>query len=181
MRHRLYHFSEDPNIDRFVPRPVQTEVVRPKGMNWLNGPLVWAIDAAYAPLYLFPRECPRIVMSKPVTSSETDISRYWIDPTKPFVAFVEDRWVDRIKATTLYRYTFESVGFVCLEDVGMHVIDKEVQPVEMTALPDLLGELQAAEVELQIRHDLSGLADAWDSSLQVSGIRLRNAQNWKRE
>lgn len=57
----LYHFSDDPGITRFVPRPVQTPVPRANGQEWLNGPLVWAISDVFAFLYLFPRNCPRIV------------------------------------------------------------------------------------------------------------------------
>ena len=59
-RNRLYHFSDDPSITRFVPRPVLVPATRPPGSDWLNGPLVWAIDEWHQPMYLFPRDCPRI-------------------------------------------------------------------------------------------------------------------------
>lgn len=55
----LYHFSDDPGITRFVPRALKKQ--RPSEQEWLNGPLVWAISEAFAFLYLFPRDCPRIV------------------------------------------------------------------------------------------------------------------------
>ncbi len=67
----LFHFSDDPNIQTFVPRPVRVSIERPEGMDWLNGPLVWAIDEAHEPLYLFPRECPRILLwATPETKQE---------------------------------------------------------------------------------------------------------------
>jgi hypothetical protein len=53
---RLFHFSDDPEIVRFVPRPIRTLVERPAGLKWLNGPLVWAIDEPHEPMYLFPRD-----------------------------------------------------------------------------------------------------------------------------
>jgi hypothetical protein len=43
---RLFHFTDDPTIKVFEPRPVQVPVGRPKGFEWLNGALVWAIDEA---------------------------------------------------------------------------------------------------------------------------------------
>ena len=48
----LYHFSEDPAIERFVPHVPPT--------NPTEAPAVWAIDAEHAPLYWFPRDCPRV-------------------------------------------------------------------------------------------------------------------------
>jgi hypothetical protein len=50
----LYHFSEDPNIHRFAPHVPRTNPTHP--------PAVWAIDADHAPLYWFPRDCPRVTI-----------------------------------------------------------------------------------------------------------------------
>ena len=47
----LLHFSEDPSITRFTPHVPAT--------NPGQAPAVWAIDAAHAPVYWFPRDCPR--------------------------------------------------------------------------------------------------------------------------
>lgn len=177
----LYHFSEDANIEHFVPRAVKKSVVRPKGMDWLNGSLVWAIDVAHSPLYLFPRECPRIVMMKLETSTEDDIVKYWGDSFKPIVAFIEEGWVEQMKTQKLYRYTLECVGFLDLGDVGMHVTKRTVTPIEVVEIGDIFSALEMANVEVRMLADLSSLQNAWDSSLQVSGIRLRNARNWNRD
>ena len=53
---RLFHYSEDPSIVVFEPRPVRVPAARRAGFEWLNGPLVWAIDEPHSILYLFPRE-----------------------------------------------------------------------------------------------------------------------------
>lgn len=177
----LYHFSEDADIKHFVPRPVKTWVDRPDGLDWLNGPLVWAIDAAFSPLYLFPRECPRIVMMKLDTSTEDDIAKYWQNPSKPIVAFIEEGWVEQIETTRLYRYCLKRDDFLDLHDVGMHVTKTTAIPSEMVEIIDIFSALDAANVEVRILPDLSGLQDAWNNSLQVSGIRLRNAKNWNRD
>ena len=44
---RLFHFSDDPDISEFVPRPVLIPSQRPAGREWLNGPLVWAIEEEF--------------------------------------------------------------------------------------------------------------------------------------
>ena len=181
MANRLFHFSDDPGIATFVPRPVRTPVDRSVGQEWLNGPLVWAIDEAHSALYLFPRDCPRIVISRSDDSSAADIDRYWRGSSKPMLAFVEAGWVERIQCAKLYRYTFKRKGFIDLGDVGMHVTDREVTPTEVTVLSNLFDALTVSGVEVRAVPDLSGLKNAWDSTLQVSGIRLRNAVNWDRD
>ncbi len=39
---RLFHFSEENNIEVFMPRQVEVATPRAQGQEWLNGPLVWA-------------------------------------------------------------------------------------------------------------------------------------------
>jgi len=41
--------SDDPAIGYFEPRPVRIPSTRPEGREWLNGPLVWAIDEWHQP------------------------------------------------------------------------------------------------------------------------------------
>ena len=74
---RLFHYSDDPTIKVFEPRPVQVPVVRPKGFEWLNGALVWAIDEAREPMYLFPRECPRILVWATSNTTAADHDRWF--------------------------------------------------------------------------------------------------------
>ncbi len=49
---RLFHFSDDPAIARFVPRPVLVPPKRAPGLEWLDGPLVWAIEERLDFMYL---------------------------------------------------------------------------------------------------------------------------------
>jgi hypothetical protein len=47
----MWHFSEDPSLGRFRPiAPVTSPGARP---------LVWAVDTRHAPMFWFPRDCPR--------------------------------------------------------------------------------------------------------------------------
>jgi hypothetical protein len=74
---RLFHFSDDPAITIFEPRPVRVASKRPPGREWLNGPLVWAIDEWHQPMYLFPRDCPRILIWPTERTTAEDRRRYW--------------------------------------------------------------------------------------------------------
>src|SRR5580658_2766732 len=101
---RLFHFSDDGSIELFAPRPVRTPSTRPLGMERLNGPLVWAIDELHAPMFFFPRECPRILLWRKEDSTAEDIGRYWGNSSAPMLAFIEARWRDRVEAERLWRY-----------------------------------------------------------------------------
>ena len=177
MRKRLFHFSDDPAIEVFDPRPVRVPSPRPEGMGWLNDPLVWAIDDVHAPLYLFPRDCPRIVMWRTPETSAGDADRY-LDPAARMTAFVEKEWVSRIDGAVLFRYELPVGLFVPLEDAGMHVASERVRPLSCERLSDLRRQLAIAKVTLRVLESLSPLHDAWNSSLHVSGLRLRNSSGW---
>ncbi|NJO35832.1 MAG: hypothetical protein HC869_24865 [Rhodospirillales bacterium] len=178
MAQSLYHFSENGQIARFEPRPAVVPSQRRPGMEWLNGPLVWAIDAAHSPLYFFPRDCPRIVMWKLPRSSEKDIATYWHDSSMHMVAFFEEGWLDRINKTRLFRYELPTQSFLDLNDAGMHVSECGVTPLKVDVLDRLLASFEDAGVEIRPLPELSPLKAAWSTSLHVSGVRLRNAKNW---
>ena len=174
----LYHFSDDADIKVFEPRVPRVVPDRPKGQEWLNDPLVWAIAETFCPLYLFPRECPRIVMWRRPETTADDVDRYFHNGSARMVAYVELAWMDRIKQGRVTRYQLPHETFVDLNDAGMFVSRKAVRPLDQVVLADLAAELAARQVELRAIPNLSVLNKAWDSSLQVSGIRLRNAASW---
>lgn len=173
----LYHFSEDPGIRVFVPRA--TIAKRPPGREWLNGPLVWAIDEWHAPCYLFPRECPRILWWPLPDTMAEDLAEHWAGRTCRMIANVEWGWLDRMRTTTLYRYTLPAQGFHSLEDHGVHANHDHVAPLEVEPIPDILASLAAADVELRFVPSLLHLRHMWDTTLHVSGMRLRNARDWE--
>lgn len=174
----LYHFSDRPSIARFDPRPVSVPAERPPGMEWLNGPLVWAVSADRQATYLFPRDCPRILVWLTDTTTPEDRALWWGARSCSMLAHVEWSWLERIRSSTLYRYELLAEGFEDVEGSWMWVSREPVEPVEVTTIPDLLSALEEASVELRMMSSLVPLRDAWSSSLHVSGIRLRNAQGW---
>lgn len=176
---RLFHFSDDPAIERFVPRPVRVPAKRAAGREWLNGPLVWAIDDAHQMLYLFPRDCPRILAWPTPRTSPAD-RKEWLGPSEPrAVAFVETAWIDRLRAATIHRYELPAATFRSLEDAGMWVSEAPVVPLGRVALAGLDSELAGCGVDLRVVDSLAPLVALWDSSLHVSGIRLRNSLTWR--
>lgn len=174
---RLFHFSHDAAIELFEPRPVLVPSKRAPGMDWLNGPLVWAIEAAFAFLYLFPRDCPRILAWGKRESSASDRDR-WLGGSRA-VAYIEASWEDVVSRGTINRYELASTGFLPLEDAGMWVSKQPAEIVGKVLVDDLPRALAAAGVKMNVVDSLLPLRGLWDSSLHVSGIRLRNAEGWE--
>jgi hypothetical protein len=164
----LLHFSEDPNIACFVPRPVKN--------NPDSEPLVWTIDEAHAPLYFFPRDCPRIAYWNLPTTTVEDRERFLGITAAKRVIAIEGAWLERLRRTELYAYRFASAGFVALQDHGCHVTRETVTPLSVEPLGDLLTRLQEASVELRITPSLWPLRKALlSTTLHFSMIRMRNA------
>jgi len=169
----LYHFSEEPDIAVFEPRPP------PSGDEVT--PVVWAIHEDSAVMYYFPRDCPRACFWPDVGTSEEDRERWFGGVEARRIICVESGWLERIRRTTLYRYEMPEVAFRQARDdaSGHYVSEKPVIPVGVEAMPDLLAAIETENVELRIT---PSLAELWRrviaSTLQFSGTRLRNARGF---
>ena len=166
----LWHFSEEPDIARFVPQPVKN--------NPDSEPLVWAIDDAHAPLYFFPRDCPRIAFWQLHTSTVDDVDRFLGHVTAAeIVIAVEAAWLARIRTTALYAYLLPGEAFTAHEDYGAHVTRQTITPLSVEPVGDLLDRLLERHVELRITPSLWPLRRALlDATLHYSMIRMRNAK-----
>ena len=102
MRGVLHHFSEDPTIRRFVPHVPAS--------NPTQAPAVWAIDTEHAPLYWFPRECPRVTVW-PRDESERPAFEERFGTTAPRLHAVEAAWLERMRTVDLYRYDLPATTF----------------------------------------------------------------------
>jgi hypothetical protein len=175
---RLFHFSDDPAIALFTPRPVRVPSERKPGREWLNGPLVWAIDDLHQSMYLFPRDCPRILLwARPDTSAQ-DQERWFGASDCRIIAHVEWDWFDRLRAASIHRYELPMAPFESLDDAGMYVARTPVEPLAVETLRDLPSAMRGQGVELRVMESLTPLRGAWDTTLHASGIRLRNARGW---
>lgn len=175
---QLYHFSDDPGIAVFEPRPVRVPSARPPGRDWLNGPLVWAIEDAWQALYLFPRDCPRILLFPRADTTAADRAAWFGESPARAIAYVEWDWLEPLRTATLHRYALPTAPFESLEDAGMWVARQSVTPLSRETLSDLPGALRAAGVELRLTETLTHLRPVWDTTLHASGIRLRHAKDW---
>lgn len=165
----LYHFSEDPGIRMFVPRP---PVERP-GVE----PLVWAIDEWHQPAYFVPRDCPRVCIWPLDTTTGADRERWFGHTAARMIVAVESAWLDRLATTTLYRYAMPDAAFTPLPaDPWMYVSHDAVEPLGVDSFANLPRAIAEAGVELRITPDLGPLARAvMPTSLHWSLISMRNA------
>jgi hypothetical protein len=151
----LYHFSEDPTIDLFIPRVAPTQQV--------DGAFVWADDEWHSFRYWFPRQCPR------GTWWPKDQSR------RPTVAIQWD-WYDSFMAAEVYAYRFDATPFRANPGGGGWITEDTVTPLDVAPVGPLLAKHRAAGNEFRL------VADLWALWLEVielpgidfSGIRLKN-------
>ncbi len=167
----LSHFSEDPTIARFVPRP---PLARPT-----VEPLVWAIDEWHAPLYFFPRDCPRVCFWPLPTTTPDDDERYFAAVSGRMVIAIESAWLERLRAARLFRYLMPEETFESIHDHGVHVSQSPVVPLAVEPVGDLLAALADAGVELRITPSLVPLGRSIiQTTLHFGLIRMRNARGW---
>lgn len=170
MPEKLYHFSEDPTIARFQPRHAPGQEARPT--------YVWAIDAEHAPLFWFPRDCPRITFWADEETTEGDQERFLSQGTSRRIHAIESAWLGRMRSCGLYAYHFDAAPFERYPEAGgYHVAQTEVVPLGCEPVGDLLERHTKADIELRVTPSLWPLQRAVvASSLQFSICRMRNAQ-----
>lgn len=167
----VYHFSENPAIREFIPR---SPIAHPE-----IEPLVWAIDLWHAPLYYFPSDCPRACFWNLPTTTPEDHERWLSVSSGKMVIAIEQEWVARLRATTLYRYAFDDAGFIHTGDHGVAVSRHRQVPLRVEPITDLLSLLMEADIELRLCPSLIPLAQSLiESTLHFSLIRMRNAKGW---
>lgn len=178
----LYHFSEDPTIEVFHPRPIPgpSTYSTPPPPEQTSSLLVWAIDEAHAPLYWFPRDCPRIAYWALPTSTPEDIDRFLGHTAARWVIAIESAWLARLRETQLYAYRFPPETFEPQWEgggPGYHISREPVTPVAVEPVGDLLARHVAAGIELRITPSLWPLRRALlSATLHFSMVRMRNAQ-----
>ena len=165
----LWHASEDPTITRFAPHRAATAQS--------DEALVWAVDTRHAPLFWFPRDCPRCTFWAGPRTTDGDAARFLEGRRDLRVHVVEERWLERIRTTRLCLYRLPAGSFTEDPEVAGYWVSREaVDPLELVAIDDLLGRHAAAGIDLRTAPNLWPLWDAVvASTLEFSGIRLRNA------
>jgi hypothetical protein len=164
----LWHFSEDPSLGRFRP---QVLAANPEGP-----PLVWAVDTRHAPMFWFPRDCPRgCVWPVPSTTAE-DRERFFGQSAASRVHVMEGGWLGRMQACRLYAYRLPAGAFRPHEVGGYWVTDEPVEADRQLVIDDLAGRHADAGIELRITPSVWPFwRQVANSTVGFSGSRLRNA------
>lgn len=169
---QVLHFSEDPDITRFVPHVAAT-ARQPDAY-------VWAVGRDRAPDYWFPRQCPRAMAWVREGTTSQDRALILGPGGGDRVHAIEYRWLEAMRGVSLYAYRFPAEEFRPFgdsDDPHAHVSDHPVRPLgPAERLGDLLALHEEAGIQLRV---LPNLWTFWDAvvatTLGFSGIRLRNA------
>src|ERR1700747_2972650 len=99
----LWHFSEDPSLGRFQPHTLAT--------NPQARPLVWAVDTRHAPMFWFPRDCPRGCIWPVSATTEQDRERFFGQSAASRIHVIEADWLERVRDARLYAYRLPVAAF----------------------------------------------------------------------
>ena len=143
----LFHYSEDPSISTFAPHVPRS--------NSTVAAAVWAIDPDHAPLYWFPRDCPRVaVWANTAEQQERLATRFVTEASRVQVAPLQ--WVDRIRACRLFEYRFDPEPFARWPDAeGQWVAHESVTALAVEPVGDLVDRHAMNDVELRFIDDLA--------------------------
>ncbi len=129
---RLFHVSEEANIDIFYPRiPTRNDLDKTVG-------LVWAVDEERLPNFLTPRDCPRVTYHIGKKTNKDDEEKFFTSSTVKYAVIIESKWFNRMKDTTLYLYEFDIDNFELQDDVAGYYVSKTPQvPIAKYIVSDL--------------------------------------------
>ena len=163
----LWHFSEDPSLRRFRPQPPASDPAAPL--------LVWAVDTRHAPMFWFPRDCPRGCIWPVSATTPDDRERFFGQSAANRIHVVEAGWLGRMQACHLYAYRLPAEAFRPHDVGGYWVADQPVDAIEQVVVDDLAGRHASAGIELRITPSIWPFwRRVTNSTVEFSGSRLRN-------
>ncbi|TBL76002.1 DUF6886 family protein [Paenibacillus thalictri] len=161
----LYHFSEEPNIEVFVPRVKANRQNMP--------PVVWAIDREHEFTFYFPRNCPRIVYTRSEGLSERDEALFFGSSRSDKIVTVETGWYKAISETTMYRYMFPAESFKLFDETaGYYISEQTIKPLQVDAISNLIEKLTAMNIELRFTPNLNPLREAILQSVTLTDFGI---------
>ena len=164
----LWHLSEDPSLSRFRPRAPFAD---PDGAR-----LVWAVDTRHAPMFWFPRDCPRGCIWPVSTTTQVDRERFFGQGGASRVHVIEAGWAGRMQSCRVYAYQLPTADFRPHQVGGYWVSDEQADAIDQVVIGDLIGRHAAAGIELRITPSIWPF---WrrviSSTVEFSGSRLRHA------
>jgi hypothetical protein len=88
-------------------------------------------------MYLFPRDCPRILIWPTEKTQRKDLADYFGSSCARMIAFIEEDWLQRLQTQALHRYELPEGPFQSLEDAGMWVSRETVLPLGKVLIESL--------------------------------------------
>lgn len=168
---RLFHVSEESNIEVFHPRqPLRKDLNQEVA-------LVWALNEICLPNFLLPRACPRVTYHIGKNTQQFDIQKYMSSKDCRHVIAIENKWFKIINNTTLYLYEFDASDFYLQDEVaGYYVSEKTQVPINKIEIKDLFSKMFNFNVELRIINNLWDLCeDIKNTSFDWSMCKMGNA------
>ena len=155
---RLFHISEEEDIQQFVPRVSKEQ--------WGYEKYVWAISEEKLGNYIFPRACPRICISikdKMAVSAWVNLEKL---ADKKCIIFVANEWKEDIVNCLLCKYEFDPTHFFEIDSIAGYYVSRAIEvPRLKFKIKDCLKELNALGVAL-IFTDRQSLEDIRDHVIQ---------------
>ena len=91
---RLFHVSEESNIEQFIPiKPYRQDLKH-------SPPLVWSLNEKCLPNFLTTRDCPRVTYHIKDNTSKNDVVKYFSYSKCKHVIAIEHKWFEIMKNTT---------------------------------------------------------------------------------
>src|SRR5687767_167072 len=160
---KLFHVSEEPDIQVFEPRKVEA-----RGES-----LVWAIDGEHLRNYLLPRDCPRVTFSAGHGTSAADRERFL--GSSAAVVAIEAGWLERMRSCRLFCYHLPGDTFECIDTTAGYLVSRiAVTPLHVELIEDPVSAIRQRGVELRVLPNLWSLRNAViESTVEFSIIRWR--------
>lgn len=172
---RLFHISEESNIEIFYPRiPQRDDMDKSFGV-------IWAINERCLPNFLTPRNCPRVTYHIGKNTTNEDINKYFTSSLSTHTVIIEHKWFETMQNTTLYLYEFLADDFVLQDEIAGYYIAKNPQkPIGKYKIDNLFEALFKMNVEVRIVNNLWDIANEIKStSLNWSLCRMNYAESKK--
>ena len=164
----LWHYSENPDLSQFRPHVPATNPDAP--------PLVWAVDTRHAPMFWFPRDCPRGCIWPVSQTTPEDRERFFGQSAANRIHVIEADWLGRIHECRLYAYRLPAEAFRPHEVGGYWVCNEQVDAIEQVVVDDLVARHARARIELRVTPSIWPFwRRVTASTVAFSGSRLRNA------